>query len=83
MALTHICPCLPQDIQIDALLIRACEPVAQAHCHVSVYMQTYREASENKLQKSQSVTQSWCVVEKKKATRRGIYNEARGPEEKV
>lgn len=77
--LTHVCPCLPQDIQIDALLIRACEPVAQAHCHVSVYMQTYREASENKLQKRQS----WCVMEKKKATRRGIYREAREPEEKV
>ncbi len=26
---------LLQDIQIDALLIRACEPVTQAHCHVS------------------------------------------------
>lgn len=76
--LTHVCPCLPQDIQIDALLIRACEPVTQAHCHVSVYVHIYREASENKLQK----TQSWCVIEKKKVTRRGIYREAREPEEK-
>lgn len=24
-----------QDIQIEALLIRACEPVIQTHCHVS------------------------------------------------
>lgn len=24
-----------QDIQIEALLIRACEPVIQSHCHVS------------------------------------------------
>lgn len=53
MMLTNVCPCLPQDIQIDALLIRACEPVAQAHCHVSIYMQTYREALHNKLQKTQ------------------------------
>lgn len=29
-----------QDIQIDALLIRACEPVIQAHCHVRIYRQT-------------------------------------------
>lgn len=26
--------CRLQDVQIDALLIRACDPVIQAHCHV-------------------------------------------------
>lgn len=30
----NICVFTVQDIQIDALLIRACEPVIQAHCHV-------------------------------------------------
>ena len=32
-----------QDIQIDALLIRACEPVIQAHCHVSTHTHTHTQ----------------------------------------
>lgn len=28
-----------KDIQIEALLIRACEPVIQSHCHVSQIIQ--------------------------------------------
>lgn len=29
---------LSQDVQIDALLIRACEPMIQSHCHVRTFL---------------------------------------------
>lgn len=38
---SRLCLCLVQDIQIDALLIRACDPIIQAHCHVSAHTRTH------------------------------------------
>lgn len=36
LSLNRVCSFCPQDIQIEALLMRACEPVIQTHCHVSL-----------------------------------------------